>query len=145
MVLNVIIIAFLALLALGMLGGVGISIIAFVAVCAWEVAKLTFIVVWGLFCLILSIPLRALAPETWKSVNRRELDERRRQKFFKSLAHENAALDHRQLVEQRRRRGEVYDLTPQLGSFSGPQLRPLEHRAKVPGGLAEPVEREPPA
>ncbi len=126
-----------ALLLAGLLGGVFLLFAAAVGAAIWLIAPLVAIIVCGLVGLVLSPVLKAMAPDVWEIVNRRDLEERRRREFFDDLHRARAPRVDALPRQDGHRRGQVYDLTPQLGSFSGPQVRAFEHRAKLPDPLAK--------
>lgn len=125
------------LLLAGLLGGVFLLLAAAVGAAIWLLAPVVAIVVLGLVSLVLSPILKAMAPDVWEIVNRRQLEERRRREFFDDLRRASAPHIDARPRQRGDRRGQVYDLTPQLGSLSGPQVRPFEHRAKLPDPLAK--------
>jgi hypothetical protein len=147
MLTTLLIICALAVLLIGVMGRVGIYIVALVGALIWVAAPAILTLGLGLIGILLAPVLKLLAPDTWEIVNRAGLEERRRRQFFKSLDRANAAAANRLRLDHGDRAGKVHDrrahdlrahnlgahnLSAQVGSLSGPQFRPLEHRARLP-------------
>lgn len=142
MLTTLLIVAALAILLLGMMGGVGIFIVTVLGFAVWLAAPLAVTLVFGLFSLAMLPVLKALAPDIWEIIARPELEQRRRRQFFKSLDRANARAGNRPRVDHGDRRDKGQALGARVGSHSGPQVRTLEHRAKL-DPPTKPEDREP--
>lgn len=121
----------------GLLGPVGIALLAAAGATIYVLAPVVVMAALGLLGFIVAPVLRAVAPDTWESINREVVEARKRERLLRGLQSGDKKAERRvpPALKKGYRRSELSDLRSEFRSFSGPQVRIVEELPQRPDVL----------